>query len=86
MPMDLIQPFRAMESMLRRYATRLQAGQSGRDVQDILGPDGTVSRNDAMAAAHQLAGYIAASTDPRVVPDPGAAAAHLMIMIEYIAP
>jgi hypothetical protein len=45
-----------------------------------------VSRNDATAAAYQLAGYIAATSDPRVTPDPGAAAANLMIMIEYIAP
>jgi hypothetical protein len=78
--------FHAMENMLRGYAQRLQAGQSSWDTDDIPGPNGAVSRNDAMAAAYQLAGYIAASQDPRVVPDSGAAAAHLMIMVEYIAP
>jgi hypothetical protein len=78
--------FRAMESMLSRYAQRLAAGQSSCNSADIPGPSGVVSRNDAIAAAHQLAGYIAATSDPRVVPDPGAGAAFLMIMIEYIAP
>ncbi len=74
--------------MLRRYAQRLAAGQSSWDTEDARGPIGTVSRNDATAAAYQLAGYIAATSDPRVTPDPGAAAAFLMIMImiEYIAP
>jgi hypothetical protein len=78
--------FGAMESMLRRYVQRLAAGQSSWDSEDIPRPNGVVSRNDAIAAAHQLAGYIAATSDPRVVTDPGAGAAHLMIMIEYIAP
>jgi len=75
-----------MELMLRRYVQRLAAGQSNWDAEDAPGPNGTVTRNDAAAAAYQLAGYIAATTDPRVTPDPGAAAANLMIMIEYIAP
>ena len=79
--------FRAMEHMLRRYAERVAAGQSSWDVEcDTPGPNGTVSRNDAIAAGYQLAGYIAATTDPRVTPNPGAAAALLMIMIEYVDP
>jgi hypothetical protein len=73
--------------MLRRYAERVAAGQSSWDVEDDTpGPNGTVSRNDAIAAAYQLAGYIAATTDPHVTPNPGAAAALLMIMIEYVDP
>jgi hypothetical protein len=44
--------FRAMEHMLRRYAERVAAGQSSWDVErDTPGPNGTVSRNDAIAAA-----------------------------------
>jgi hypothetical protein len=79
--------FRAMEQMLRRYAGRLAAGQPSLNVEDdVPGPNGTVSRNEAIAAAYQLAGYIAATTDPRVTPDPGTAAALLMIMIEYVDP
>jgi len=78
--------FRAMEDMLRRYAQRLGAGQSSSDTEDAPGPSGVVSRNDAIAAAYQLAGYIAATTAPQVLPDPGAAAAMLMIMMEYMAP
>src|SRR5262245_53646359 len=79
--------FRAMEDMLRRYAQRLAAGQSRWDTEDDThGPTGTVTRNDAITAAYLLAGYIAATTDPRVSPDPGAAAAQLMIMIEYVDP
>ena len=62
--------FRAMENMLRRYAQRLEAGQSTWDTEDAPGPNGLVTRNDAIAAAYQLAGYIAATPDPRVVPDP----------------
>ncbi len=59
-------PFRAMEHMLRRYAGRLAAGQSRWDAKDdISGPNGTVSRNDAIAAAYQLAGYIAATGPAR---------------------
>ena len=75
--------FRAMDDMLRRCAQRLQAGRSGG------GPpaaDGTVGRSDAIAAAYQLAGYIAATTDPQVTPDPGAAAALLMVVMEYLDP
>jgi hypothetical protein len=78
--------FRAMDNMLGRYAQRLEAGQSTWDTEDAPGPSGLVSRNDAIAAAYQVAGYIAATSDSRVAPDPGAAAAHLMIMIEYISP
>jgi hypothetical protein len=77
--------FRAMENMLRRYVQRLQVGQSTWDAEDAPGPS-TVTRNDAIAAAYQLAGYIAATADPRVAPDSGAGAAHLMITMEYIAP
>jgi hypothetical protein len=79
--------FRAMEDMLRRYAQRLEAGQSSWDGEGhAQGPDGSLSRYDAIAAAYQLAGYIAATTDPAVAPDPGAAAALLMIMIEFLDP
>jgi len=63
--------FRAMAHMFCRYAERLAAGQSSLNVgDDIPGPNGTVSRNEAIAAAYQLAGYIAATTDPSVTPDP----------------
>src|SRR5260370_20767201 len=61
--------FRERENMLRRYAQRLEAGQSTWDTEDAPGPNGLVTRNDAIAAAYQLAGYIAATPDPRVVPD-----------------
>ena len=40
---------------------------------------------DAIAAVYQLGEYVAATSDHRVVPDPSAPAAHLMIMIEHIA-
>lgn len=78
--------FRAMENLLRRYARRLQAGQPGWDPQGDPKPSSLVTQRDAMAAAHQLAGYVAALADRRFTPDPGAAAASLMVIIEYIAP
>lgn len=70
--------FTAMENMLRRYArgTRPAGAQEPRDV----------TRKDALAAAHQVAAFIAASRDPKVVADPGAAAATLMVMVEFISP
>jgi hypothetical protein len=67
-------------------AEMLDAGQAIYDSEDVSRANKAVSRNDAVAAAYQLAGFIAATSDPRVVPDPGAGAAHLMILMEYIAP
>lgn len=70
--------FIAMENMLRRYArgTRVAVAQEPRDV----------TLKDALAAAHQVAAFIAASRDPNVAADPGAAAANLMVMVEFISP
>jgi len=76
--------FRAMEDMLRRYAQRMQAGRPVAG--DAPARDGRVGRSDATAAAYQLAGYIATTTDPHVTPDPGAAAAFLMVVMEYLDP
>jgi len=77
--------FRAMENMLRTYSQRPASGETSSDT-EVGAQDSTVRRSDAIAAAHQLAGFIAASTDPRVTPDPGGAAAFLMILVEYIDP
>lgn len=73
--------FRSMEAMLKRYAR----GERPAGRQDG-GLVPAVTRDDAIASAHLVAGFIAASTDPRVQPDPGAAAAALMILVEFVAP
>jgi hypothetical protein len=73
--------FRSMEAMLTRYA-RGERPAGGQDA----GQGPAVTRDDAIAAAHMVAGFIAASTDPRVRADPGAAAAALMVLAEFIAP
>ncbi len=70
--------FVAIENMLRRYARGTRAGGTPEP--------GSVTRKDALAAAHQVAGFIAASRDESVVADPGAAAANLMVMVEFISP
>ena len=73
--------FRSMEAMLMRYAR----GERPAGSQDV-GQVPAVTRSDAIASAHLVAGFIAASTDPRVQPDPGAAAAALMTLVEFVAP
>lgn len=70
--------FAAMENMLRRYARGTRAT-------GVTEP-GDVTQKDALAAAHQVAAFIASTRDPQVMADPGAAAASLMVMIEFISP
>lgn len=77
--------FLAMETMLRRYAEAIQAGQSAADTAEPPG-QGVATRHDAMAAAYQVAILIAANKPGDAPPDPGQAAGHLMTMMEYIAP
>lgn len=74
--------FGAMEDMLRRYAQRLEAGHPAASVP--AEPHGRVGRSDAIAAVYQLAGYVAGTADPRVAPDRGAAAALVMIVMDYL--
>jgi hypothetical protein len=84
--MDPIQPsspegatlFEAMENMPRHYANGTRAAGAT--------SPGDVTRKDALAAAHQVAAFIGSIRDPQVMADPGAAAANLMVMVEYISP
>jgi len=70
--------FLAMENMLRRYARGTRAV--------AVAEPATVTQKDALAAAHQVAAFIASTRDPNVMADPGAAAANLMVMVEFISP
>lgn len=70
--------FDAMENMLRHYARGTRAAG--------VSKSGNVTKKDAQAAAMQVAAFIGSTRDPQVMADPGAAAANLMVMVEYIAP